>query len=541
MSAFKRLAKTLKQHNKTCAVVEQCCGGTINSSLLAQPGTSKVYLGGSIIYNTRKGLPLLMNNETLHNSLCKDKPNPKTKEEYIQSKIDWTAKTSVAFCNALGTDYVIAEGGAAGPTFRFGGMESGFAVLSVAGKEDAGGAVANIKDDSKVIEQKVIHSPHANREENMRLFADAAADLLSDIIDKESKIGQTESSSTQIHDETKTMVENNDENNTKSDELNILLDRATKLRSDPQALKEMEPQAKYVIVNKNDMLVRSADELALLSHEEVAHLKSHHSNQMTFLGILTDEESKTPIFGIDIRDEDKSNSSDETSTIDGCYFVNTRTGAPLLPKIENELALHFMAYANWQRNNSYCTICGGTLELINAGTTHKCNSCNALSWPRQDPSMIASITSRCGERILLARSKRHPPKLHTVLAGFVEAGETFEAAVSREVWEETGIRIDEDSIAYIGSQPWPFPQSSMIAFTATADDTQPLNIDEDELVDAQWFGRNDVLAATKVDGPVMQHDVAKAAIEINPNLPLLIPPKRVIARTLIDTWLERRK
>ena len=70
--------------------------------------------------------------------------------------------------------------------------------------------------------------------------------------------------------------------------------------------------------------------------------------------------------------------------------------------------------------------------------------------------MIASITSRCGERILLARSKRHPPKLHTVLAGFVEAGETFEAAVGREVWEETGIRIDEGSVKYIGSQPWPF-------------------------------------------------------------------------------------
>jgi len=153
--------------------------------------------------------------------------------------------------------------------------------------------------------------------------------------------------------------------------------------------------------------------------------------------------------------------------------------------------------------------------------------------------MIASITSRCGERILLARSKRHPPKMHTVLAGFVEAGETFEAAVAREVWEETGLRIDEGSVQYIGSQPWPFPQSCMIAFTATADDMQPLNIDENELVSAEWFDRKVVLAATQVEGAVMQHDVAKAALEADPSLPLLVPPKRVIARTLIDTWLEK--
>ena len=151
--------------------------------------------------------------------------------------------------------------------------------------------------------------------------------------------------------------------------------------------------------------------------------------------------------------------------------------------------------------------------------------------------MIASITSRCGERILLARSPRHPPKMHTVLAGFVEAGERFEAAVARETWEETGVRIDEGSVSYIGSQPWPFPQSCMIAFTATADDAQPLDIDTDEIVSARWFDKGEVLAATKVEGAVMEHGAAKAALEANPDLTLLVPPKRVIARTLIDNFL----
>jgi NAD+ diphosphatase len=151
--------------------------------------------------------------------------------------------------------------------------------------------------------------------------------------------------------------------------------------------------------------------------------------------------------------------------------------------------------------------------------------------------MIAAISSRDGQRVLLARSKRHPPKLHTVLAGFVEAGETFEAAVARETFEETGIHIDEGSVQYVGSQPWPFPQSCMIGFTATADDTVPLNIDTVELVSARWFDKSEVIKAASVEGPTMQHPVAEAALKNDPTLPLIIPPKGVIARKLIDKWL----
>ncbi|OEU12876.1 hypothetical protein FRACYDRAFT_161145, partial [Fragilariopsis cylindrus CCMP1102] len=149
--------------------------------------------------------------------------------------------------------------------------------------------------------------------------------------------------------------------------------------------------------------------------------------------------------------------------------------------------------SNWQRKNKYCTNCGSPLDLIHGSTCQQCSACQTMSWPRQDPSMIVSIISRCGSKILLARSPRHPPKMHTVLAGFVEVGnETFESAVARETFEEVGIRIDLDSIKYIGSQPWPFPQSCMIAFTAKADETQPFTIDTNELIDAKWFSREDV-------------------------------------------------
>ena len=166
-----------------------------------------------------------------------------------------------------------------------------------------------------------------------------------------------------------------------------------------------------------------------------------------------------------------------------------------------------------------------------------CSACQNMSWPRQDPSMIVLVTNRSGDKALLARSPRHPPMLHAALAGFVEAGETFERAVEREVFEETGVVVDPDSISYVSSQPWPFPRSCMIGFLATADDSLPLTLEEDEIVSAGWFDRNQVMAAAQVPGAVMNKDVAAAALSKNPSLELLIPPKGVLARVLIDSWL----
>ena len=505
--SFQRLVKALRSSKTTLTVVEQCCGGAINSSIMAQPGASSVFYGGSVAYNTKKGKPLLLNDNVLHDSLVSPDIKGKNDSEkaYIESKCDWTAKTSVAFCEALNTDFAIAEGGAAGPTFGPKEMDRGFAVLSIAGRNES--------NQIDVLKQKVVRSTHNRRTENMRLFADTAAELMLEVLGAD----------------TKDVIEDF-KHDTMIDE-GVFLDRATSLRSDSKALKAMQPLAKYAVVHKNNILVRDGTQLALLSENEIIPFKGDN-DQITFLGLLSDKD-ETPIFGIDLVGD-----SAENSIPGNCTFADTRTTAPLFPPLENALALHMMAYANWQRKSTFCSLCGSPVKVIHAGTTHQCTSCNALSWPRQDPSMIASITSRCGEMILLARSKRHPPKMYTVLAGFVEAGETFEAAVAREVWEETGIRIDSESLNYVGSQPWPFPQSVMIAFSATADHTQPLNIDKNELVDAQWFKKKDVMSATKVEGAVMRKEVAAQVLKKYPTLPLLIPPKRVIARTLIESWLN---
>ncbi|KAL7527366.1 hypothetical protein ACHAXR_001916 [Thalassiosira sp. AJA248-18] len=147
-----------------------------------------------------------------------------------------------------------------------------------------------------------------------------------------------------------------------------------------------------------------------------------------------------------------------------------------------------------------------------------------LHWPRQDPSIIVLLTNPDSTHALLARSPRHPPYLYTALAGFVEAGEDFESAVVREVHEEVGATVDRQSINYVASQPWPFPRSCMIGMRAQSlDGLSPIHIDPNEIVDAQWFEKETVYQAAR------DSDLMGA---------LLVPSLGVLARSLVDDWLE---
>ena len=432
-----------------------------------------------------------------------------------------TRKTAKAFCEAIGTDYAIAESGASGPTFRPAGLDKGFAAIAVAARNSESGQV-------DIVRQDVVRSPHADRETNMRLFADAAATLAYQAV-TDSDIAASEDEGEGI----------NNTNEVKTSQPIHHLDRATNLRSDPEMLNEMAHEANYILLHGGSALFRDGWDLALLSLEQVQSIcnETDAQSETTFLGLLDD---KTAFFGVDLIGENSEVIDEAVANVgDGAAFADTRTGAPLLSPIHNELVLHATALAQWQRRAPFCSACGGPTTLIHGGTCRRCSACGALSWPRQDPSMIAVITNRDGQKVLLARSQRHPPRMHTALAGFVEAGETFEKAVAREVYEEAGVRIDLDSVSYVGSQPWPFPQSTMIGFIATADEEQALNIDEDEIVEARWFGKEEVRAAASVPGAVMRLAVAEAALKNDPSLPLLIPPKGVLARQLMDTWLDR--
>ncbi|CAB9499284.1 NADH pyrophosphatase [Seminavis robusta] len=539
--SFSRLVAALKQHKKTCTVIESSCGGLINASILAQPGASNVYYGGSVAYNTRRAKPLLLNNPELHKTLTAPltQDNAESeKERYIQSKVAWTQQTAIAFCEGMDTDICIAEGGATGPTFRPEGLDTGFAVIAIAAKS------SQSSTKIVIVKQKLIESTHANRQVNMRLFADRAAELALQVITG----GEEEEAAAE--DTSQATVDKPH------------FDRATHLRADPEQLEALAQDAHYVILHQNATLFQTIPpqtqeddddntahnrKLQLLSQTQVQQVMDSLPNgarkETTFLGLLNDHQA---IFGVDILSCNDDSSKVETAihttlNTDECHFQDTRTVAPLLASsCENEIVLHATALAQWQRRAPHCTVCGTITRLEDGGTRRVCTNtdCGHQSWPRQDPSMIAVVSNRQGTKVLLGRSKRHPAKMHTALAGFVEAGETMERAVAREVYEETGIRVDLDSVRYVASQPWPFPQSTMIGFTVEADEQQTLNVDTNELVDARWFDRSEVELASTVLGPVMQVPVANEALADNPALTLLIPPKGVLARQLIDTWLE---
>ena len=410
-------------------------------------------------------------------------------------------------------------------------MDRGFSVVSVAGRSVETGRV-------EVLAQRVLEStgPDADRSDNMAAFADGAAETAADTVEEHLR---------RLHKKTTTTTTEAPPTLTPSlaDQLPFL-DQATKLQSDPEAAREMESRGVYVAIRKNeilfDMMEPLAPELALLSQKDVRVAFRGNTAQTTFLGLQNNEE-RTPFFGIDIFMDDYT---DAAGPLRRPFYewVDARTTEPLLSPWYNELALHAVAYAQWQRRSAFCPHCGSPTILIEGSTARQCTNQNCAPgqamWPRHDPSIIVSVASADNSRLLLARSRRHPPRVHTVLAGFVEAGETPERAVARETLEETGVVVDPSTIQYVGSQPWLFPQSTMLAFSAPASpDSETINIDDDEILLALWFDRADIEAASAVEGSTMQKVVAKKALQDYHDLKVLVPPHGVVARTLIDQWL----
>jgi NAD+ diphosphatase len=163
-------------------------------------------------------------------------------------------------------------------------------------------------------------------------------------------------------------------------------------------------------------------------------------------------------------------------------------------------------------------VCGHATSVKEAGYMRECDECDAQHFPRTDPVVIMLVHD--GERCLLGRQTGWPAQMWSALAGFVEAGETLEDAVRREVMEEAGIAVGE--VRYHSSQPWPFPASLMIGCMARAQ-SSAITVDKSELEDAQWFPRERVLRALRTPGP----DVG-----------FFVPPPMAIAHHLVRAWAE---
>lgn len=199
-------------------------------------------------------------------------------------------------------------------------------------------------------------------------------------------------------------------------------------------------------------------------------------------------------------------------------FADVRGVAASLPAGEASIVAQGRQMLDWHARHRYCAVCGHATAVKEAGYMRECDECDAQHFPRTDPVVIMLVHD--GERCLLGRQAGWPAQMWSALAGFVEAGETLEDAVRREVMEEAGIAVGE--VRYHASQPWPFPASLMIGCMARAQ-SQAITVDKSELEDAQWFPRERVLRALRTPGP----DVG-----------FFVPPPMAIAHHLVKAWAE---
>jgi NAD+ diphosphatase len=183
--------------------------------------------------------------------------------------------------------------------------------------------------------------------------------------------------------------------------------------------------------------------------------------------------------------------------------------APMLSQAEGGMVAHAVGLLNWHRRHRFCANCGAPTEAREAGHVRVCPACGTQHHPRTDPVVIMLVTD--GDRALLGRQAQWPAGRYSALAGFVEPGESLEEAVAREVREEAGVQVAD--VRYRSSQPWPFPSSLMLGFSARWAGGEPA-VRDAELEDVGWFTREAI-----VGGDV------------------LLPPPTAIARRLIDEWL----
>ncbi|WP_084265078.1 NAD(+) diphosphatase [Actinomadura macra] len=178
--------------------------------------------------------------------------------------------------------------------------------------------------------------------------------------------------------------------------------------------------------------------------------------------------------------------------VEGAEPAGLRQVGALLADRDSGLLTHVVALEHWHSANRFCPRCGTETKVASAGHVRVCPADGSQHFPRVDPAVIMLVTD-AADRILLARGPRWPADRRSILAGFVEPGESLEQAVAREVDEEVGLPVRD--VRYVGSQPWPLPQSLMLGFTATTDGDAPLRPDPEEILDAAWYTRDELRAA----------------------------------------------
>jgi NAD+ diphosphatase len=279
------------------------------------------------------------------------------------------------------------------------------------------------------------------------------------------------------------------------------LDRATERRTDPDWLARAwaDPGTRVLVLDHGRALVRfgAPDADLVLVPPREAPEGPHY-----FLGV---DDAGQAYFSV---------TAPLARAPDGARPADLRQAGALLGDRDSGLLTHAVALANWHATHTHCPRCGALTDVVSGGHSRVCPVDGSEHFPRTDPAVITLVTDAAG-RALLARNASWPERRVSILAGFVEPGESAEQAVAREVAEETGVVVGE--VRYLGSQPWPMPQSLMLGFRARAAGTQPIRVDEEEIAEARWFGRDDLRAA-----------MASGDIRL--------PPPVSIAHRIIESW-----
>ncbi len=265
----------------------------------------------------------------------------------------------------------------------------------------------------------------------------------------------------------------------------LVLDRAARRRRDDRWVRERlrDPSSRFVPIWDSRVLVSNEssprpillgpqDAHRLLEEEERAVLLGEAAEHTYFAVALIDREGAVP------------------PPVEHGEFRSLRRVAALLERGEAGLLAYAKAMITWHQRHQYCGDCGSATRSAQGGHLRVCTNerCGRHHFPRTDPAIIVQVTH--GSQCLLGRQPGWPEGFYSIIAGFVEPGENLEAAVAREVREETGIQITD--IRYHSSQPWPFPSSLMLGFTAQATDPA-IRLHDGELEDARWLSRRAIV------------------------------------------------
>jgi NAD+ diphosphatase len=278
------------------------------------------------------------------------------------------------------------------------------------------------------------------------------------------------------------------------------VDRAEHLRSDPIALEALWERARVLHFDGEKFLTTATDGVRGLRY--LKNFEAPDNGEEFFLGL----DGNQPYFlfmSAQIAGEEEN-------------YKTLREIGGLLDDLQIGLAVHSQGLGNWHRKHPRCSSCGAPTAAALGGSIRECSQCAVQHYPRTDPAIIVLVKDS-HDRILLGRQKVWPEHRFSTFAGFVETGESFEQCVSREVAEEAGVLVSD--VRYLGSQPWPFPASLMIAFEATILDPENARPDGEEIEEIRWFDRDSIIEEIQVGE-------------------LLLPPKISVARAMIQSWYD---